>query len=952
MIQGQDPISSKDFKKGLVTRADILTNDVDQSPNTMDVKWNFDGSMQKRLGCSTTNSIQIGSGPVAGWTIDSGGTLTASLQSYWKLDESSGTRTDQYGTNDLSDINSVSSISGIRNQAALFVATASNGLMKSTVSSLETGNVNFYMSTWVYLNSTSTTMPQTLISKKDPSLDSATVLLLHLNSNFTDSSPSAKTVSTAGNVITDTSQKVFGVSSAKFDGSGDYLEIANSTDWDFSSGDFTLECWIRPNLTGNQQSIIIRNEANWEWLLELSAGNRIRWASFSGGATNWDFDGTTAIGTGQWYHLVGQRKGNLQQLFVNGTKEGSDGTWTGTMADGNAPVTIGGRGASVSFNGWVDEVRISKGVARYAANFTTAATAFGPENYEYWLYINTDNVATFRVSNNGSSESATVRATSIGALTTATWYNIVAWHSNNAQVGISVNRNVTTASYTSGVRVGSAPFLLGMVSGSVTGAGNSYLDARLDETGFWKKIPTTQEISDLYSNGSGNTYSRGSSGFGWGMFDFGASSIRWLVVAAGTGLNASSNRGTTFVSIATSRTQNYQYFERSKNVLIATSDSYDVPLYWAGSTGTFAATLAPGSAPSVKYSVNYSGFLILLNSSTRSRGFFYADENNQLTDPWTSGFDIPSSADDEITASFVLNKFLYISTRYRLFRVQYVGGNPDWSYLKVKDWGFVPRTVKLMTLKGGQVAVGFDWTRRLRIFDGYDDLFISDNIENDNGICDFAMSKISLAGSGLVISHAEVDLLQQEYRLNVAIGTQSTQTTHSIVLNGRTLAFYPYSNQPFQAMTMAESNGQLALMAIDRSGFVYILNSGSLDVSTPIREVYDSPILFNRNPQVVSKSRQINFYFSPGSCGTVYFRDRVDYSNTYSITQPLKDAKGNAELKGSESALQLVRTVDIPSVQNAYQFQLFSSGGTASPWKLTRFDYYQTGLGFGRGVNG
>ena len=62
---------------------------------------------------------------------------------------------------------------------------------------------------------------------------------------------------------------------------------------------------------------------------------------------------------------------------------------------------------------------------------------------------------------------------------------------------------------------------------------------------------------------------------GWAMFDFGATSLRWLCVSHGTGIAASSNGGTTFVSVHTSRTQAYQYFERSKNVLIACSDAFD-----------------------------------------------------------------------------------------------------------------------------------------------------------------------------------------------------------------------------------------------------------------------------------------------------------------------------------------------------------------------------------------
>ena len=431
---------------------------------------------------------------------------------------------------------------------------------------------------------------------------------------------------------------------------------------------------------------------------------------------------------------------------------------------------------------------------------------------------------------------------------------------------------------------------------------------------------------------------------GWAMYDFGATNLRWLVVAHGTGISASTNLGITFASIATTRTQSYQYFERSKNVLICTSDAYDQPLYWAGSGTTFAIALAVNSAPSCKYSINYQGFLILLNSSTRPRIFSYADEALQLTDAWTNNFDIPSSADDEITCAFVLSKRLYVSTRYKLYRVTFVGGNPDWSYLQIKDWGYVPRTVRKITLKEGEVIVGMDWGRRIRIFDGSDDLIASDNIENNNNMCEFAIEKISYAGSGLIVSHAEVDRNEQEYRLNIAIGATTTETTHAIVINGRTLAFYPYSNQQFQSTVMAESAGRTYLMACDRSGRIHTLNSGNRDIAVAINDVYDSPFLYARLPAAVSKSQDMDLFFTPTSSGTLIFQDRADFSSVFS---PVKD---RIPLVSTTSTTQIVKSIDIPSTHNVYQYRLSSSSNTADPWQLTRIDYYLNNMGIGKGA--
>lgn len=726
MLKGKEVLSVTDFNKGLNTKANILANEKGQSPNTMNIKWNFDGSIQRRLGASSTNSVRIGSTTIAGWTLDTQSDLTTNLEAYWKMEEPSGSRVDQINNIALADTNGIVSITGIRGQAASFVQTNSQFLSVFNTSVLATTG-NFTVSTWVMFDTRG--VAQTIASIND-------------------------------NINTDRS-----------------------------------------------------------WALDVTAANS----------------------------------------------------------------------------------------------------------------------AAFYVSTGGGFSSVT--ASSFGAINTSTWYNIIGWYSQGSHIGISINLSVNTAPFTAAIKTASTQFCVG----AANTAGSFPIRGRVDEVGYWKKILSSANRADIYGNGTGNTYSAGQSGFGWAMFDFGASSIRWLTVAAGTGIYASSNMGTNFVAVGTTRTQNYQYFDRSKNVLIATSDSYDVPLYWAGSATTFFAALAPNSAPSAKFSINHQGFLILLNSSTRKRGFYYNDENTQLTSTWSNNFDLPSSADDEITAAFLINRILYVSTKYRIFKVSYIGGNPDWQYEQVKDWGYVPRTVCKATIKSGEVVVGLDWNRRKRIFDGSDDLIISDNVESDNMICDFAMQKISYAGSGLVVSNAVFDTLEQEYRLCVSVGAQSDQTTHAIILNARTLSLYPYDNQVYQAMCMAESNNQLHLMAVDRSGFVHILNSGNTDVAKPIDDIYESPFMFKTTPGSVQKSDKLDLFFAVSSAGNVYFKDRVEFSSIYGSARKI------INLNRSKSVNHIVESIDIPSTQNIYQYMLTSSMGTAEPWKLTHTDYYFQTLGIGKG---
>ena len=958
MLQSKEAISIDDFNKGLITKDRVISKELGYSPNCMDIKWNFDGSIQKRYGCSTQNSIQIGSTIAAGWTLDSSTGLSTDIQAYWKMDETADTRADSFGGNHLSDFNSVSFASGIRGNAGAYVAANSEMLVRATSSPLQTGGPPFSISSWFYLTSTSATVESTIVGKRDPETDAPTVLLLHCDgvdaaTTFTDSSPSAKTVTAVGNAQIDTAQQKFGTASGLFDGTGDYLTVPDSSDWEFGTGNFTIDFQVRFSSVAATRpffSQFASGAAFWIFQWTIASGLQFYWDMGGDIRAHYTAAWTPIINT--WYHVALVRDGNTMKISVDGSfLTVSEIVAVGNLADFSDTLNIGFFEDTTTYMaGWLDEIRVTKGLSRWTSNFIVPVIAYGPTDFEYWLFVNTDSIVTFRVSSNGAIFDGQARATSHGAVALNTWYNAVAFHHTgaSAHVGVSVNLSANSATYAGTVRVGSAPFTVGALSDSLSSNPTKFLDGRIDEVGFWKRGLIANDRLSLYGGGTASTYSGGASGSSWAMYDFGASSLRWLTVAAGTGISASSNLGVTFVVVATSRTQNYQYFNRSKNVLIATSDSYDVPLYWAGSVGTFFIALAPNSAPSAKFSANYQGFSILLNSQDSNgviskRRFNYADDNTQITSTWQNFFDFPSSEDDEITNWFTIDTILYVSTRYRIFKVSFVGGNPDWSYEEVKQFGYVPRTVRRVTTAGGDLVIGLDWSRHLRMFDGDKDLIISDNIEFENAMCDFAMKKISYSGSGLVVSHAEYDPLEQEYRLNLSIGPDSTQTTHALLLNARTLSMYPYSNQMYQCMCVAESASKQFLMAADRSGYVYILNTGNLDIKIAIDEVYDFPFLYQKLAGSVHKSKKIDLYFSIESCGTLYFQDRADFSNVFTSTPK------TFTITEADSLVQKLHSIDVPATQNVWQGRLMSSGGTANPWKLNHIDYFSNFLGIGDG---
>ena len=91
------------------------------------------------------------------------------------------------------------------------------------------------------------------------SYDSYTKLMLHMegsdgSTTFTDEI--GKAVTANGNAQIDTAQKKFGAASGLFDGTGDYLTLANSNDWSFGSGDFTIDFWVNHATTPTSSVVI------------------------------------------------------------------------------------------------------------------------------------------------------------------------------------------------------------------------------------------------------------------------------------------------------------------------------------------------------------------------------------------------------------------------------------------------------------------------------------------------------------------------------------------------------------------------------------------------------------------------------------------------------------------------------------------------------------------------
>lgn len=199
-------------------------------------------------------------------------------------------------------------------------------------------------------------------------------LLLSMNGSnasttFTDSSSNAFAVTANGNAQITTTDPKFGTGALTLDGTGDFLTVASDAKFAFGTGDFTVECWVYVNSGNNNNGLFTFGGTSSGLAVAIISGE---WRLTTAGA-----GGTTmgAVTTGAWQHLAVTRSGSSLRLFINGTQLGSTVTDSTNLTD-NALKIGYYYSSSYAINAKLDEFRVTKGVARYTANFTPPTAPF------------------------------------------------------------------------------------------------------------------------------------------------------------------------------------------------------------------------------------------------------------------------------------------------------------------------------------------------------------------------------------------------------------------------------------------------------------------------------------------------------------------------------------------------------------------------------------------------
>lgn len=212
-------------------------------------------------------------------------------------------------------------------------------------------------------------------------IDQYTKLLLHCDgadasTTFTDSA-TGKAITAVGTAQVDTAQSKFGGASLLLNGNSDYLSVADSDDFYFD-GNFTIDFWVR------WAGLPASNNTMGLFTQYVDASHYIYFLLYNNAGAHYDYslevyDGTQKVYTlvasaatpsiNTWYHIAMVRNGNDFLTFQDGVQCGATVTDADPIPNFAAPFLVG-YGLSTYHNGWLDEIRISKGIARWTGNFT------------------------------------------------------------------------------------------------------------------------------------------------------------------------------------------------------------------------------------------------------------------------------------------------------------------------------------------------------------------------------------------------------------------------------------------------------------------------------------------------------------------------------------------------------------------------------------------------------
>lgn len=208
------------------------------------------------------------------------------------------------------------------------------------------------------------------------------VALLHFNdtagsSSFYDEITASDVWIGAAGAVTSATQSKFGGLSLSVLDTDSRVAVATRPGFNYGSNDFTIEMWIRPVVLGGVKVVFDHRDSTGPvaprpaiYLFDTQLRYYVNGADRISG-------GTVAINT--WYHIAVSRVSGQTRMYLDGVQVGSTWADATVYTEGRCVLATPGddTGSFLAFQGYMDDVRLTNGVGRYAgASFTVPSAQF------------------------------------------------------------------------------------------------------------------------------------------------------------------------------------------------------------------------------------------------------------------------------------------------------------------------------------------------------------------------------------------------------------------------------------------------------------------------------------------------------------------------------------------------------------------------------------------------
>lgn len=191
------------------------------------------------------------------------------------------------------------------------------------------------------------------------------------STTFTNDGALSPAFTAAGNASISTLASKFGGSSGLFDGTGDWVQTTDTAAFVLSAADFTLEFWLKTS-DSNAALIdygLVPSGGSSGWGALITSTGKLRFI-----ADVTVYTGAVTVNDNAWHHLALVRASGMLKVFIDGIQDGADTSFATSLTIKQAYFAVGAcvasRDATYDYSGYIDDLRLTKGGARYTANFT------------------------------------------------------------------------------------------------------------------------------------------------------------------------------------------------------------------------------------------------------------------------------------------------------------------------------------------------------------------------------------------------------------------------------------------------------------------------------------------------------------------------------------------------------------------------------------------------------